>query len=48
MKMKRRYREDFLSKIREKAFKEENPRTGGKYPLKPFSKSRIDDTLPEN
>jgi len=27
MKMKRRYREDFLSKIREKAFKEEKPRT---------------------
>jgi len=28
MKMKRRYREDFLSKIREKAFKEEKSRTG--------------------
>jgi len=27
MKMKRRYREDFLSKIREKAF-EEKPRMG--------------------
>jgi len=26
--MKRRYREDFLSKIREKAFKEEKPKTG--------------------
>jgi len=28
MKMKRRYREDFLSKIRGKAFKEEKPRMG--------------------
>jgi len=28
MKMKRRYREDFLSKIRAKSFKEEKPRTG--------------------
>jgi len=26
--MKRRYREDFLSKIREKAFKEEKPKRG--------------------
>jgi len=28
MKMKRRYRKDFLSKIREKAFKEEKARMG--------------------
>jgi len=46
MKGRRRYRGDFSSKIRAKTFKEENPRTGGKYPLKAFSKSRIDDTLP--
>jgi len=47
MKIKRRYRGNFPSKIREKTFKEEKPRTV-KYLLKRFSKSRIDDTLSGN
>jgi len=47
MKGRRRYRVEISSKIRERLLKRKS-RKQGKYLLKAFSKSRIDDTLPGN